>query len=68
MPTPNRPWSATDLRKLRAFAAKGLPSSVAAKRLRRTYGATRFKAHDEGIRFRSLGRAHSEAQRARYAA
>lgn len=61
-----RPWSKSDLYNLRNFAKRGDSSREAAVKLKRSPGAVRFKAHAMRIRFVSLGRAFSKAQRARY--
>lgn len=61
-----RPWSLRDIANLRAFAKRGDSNRVAAKKLRRSPGAVRYKAHVMRIRFVSLGRAFSRAQRERY--
>lgn len=50
-------WSAADVRRLKAYAGKGVSSRVAAEKLGRAPGATRFKAMVEGISFRSVTRA-----------
>lgn len=62
----NVPWSALDIRLLRRFARRGDSAREAASLLGRSYGATRFKAMTAGVRFMSLGRAHSRAQKRRW--
>lgn len=60
MPSPilfMRPWSKTDVKKLRTFAKKRVSSRVAAEKLGRSPGATRFKAMKVGVKFRSINRA-----------
>lgn len=52
-----RPWSAADLKKMRALARRRISARVAAKALRRSPGAVRFKACMIGVRFRSIERA-----------
>lgn len=51
-----RPWSKSDVRALRAMAKRKLSARVAAIALRRSPGATRFKAMVEGVSFRSTNR------------
>jgi hypothetical protein len=50
----NSPWSAADLKKLRALAKAKLSARLAAKELGRTTGAVKFKAMTLGIRFRAI--------------
>jgi hypothetical protein len=42
---------------MRKLALRHISARVAAKSLRRSPGAVRFKAMNEGIRFRSINRA-----------
>lgn len=61
-----KPWTDRQVAKLRECAAADMPASAAAKLLGRSYGATRQKALYEGIRFKSLGKRHSQLQRKRW--
>lgn len=49
-----RPWTERDLKTLATLAKKGLSSRQAAAKLRRTTGATKFKAMVVGIRFHAI--------------
>jgi predicted lipoprotein len=60
-------WTDSDFDRLVSFARMGLSSTDAAKSLRRSPGAVRFKAFKNGIRFTSLGVTHSRKQKARWA-
>jgi hypothetical protein len=60
-------WTENDMGQLRACAKLGYSSTEAAKNLRRSPGAVRFKAFKNGIRFTSLGVTHSRKQKARWA-
>lgn len=51
-----RPWTDRDVRTLRRCAKKRMPAWQAAKALRRSPGATRYKAMVEGVSFRSINR------------
>lgn len=57
MKNTNKPWSSTDTRRLRRYANAKVSARVAAEKLGRSPGATRFKAMVEGISFRSINRA-----------
>lgn len=52
-----KPWSAADLKKMRALAKQRVSARIAAGKLGRSPGAVRFKAMNEGISFRSINRA-----------
>lgn len=54
--TAPRPWSERDVAKMRALAKKRMSARLAAKALRRSPGATRFKAMVLGVSFRSINR------------
>lgn len=62
-----REWTTSNVEDLEAYASRGESSTFAAKLLRRSPGAVRFKAQALGIRFKSLGARHSRLQRARWA-
>lgn len=49
-----RPWLAGDLKKMRELARKRMSARLAAKALRRTTGAVKYKAMTEGIRFHAI--------------
>jgi hypothetical protein len=49
-----RPWTAADLKKLRAKAKQRASARQAARALGRTVGATKFKAMTEGVRFHAI--------------
>jgi hypothetical protein len=51
-----KPWSATDVKQLRALAKARLSSTAVARKLKRTRGAVAQKALVLGIRFRSINR------------
>lgn len=59
MPTATRPkpWTPAQVRRMRSLAVRGKSTAQAAKALRRSPGAVRFKAMNEGISFRSINRA-----------
>jgi len=61
-----RAWSKRDTSYLRRLAKAGRTSREAAKSLKRSWGAVRWKAAALRIRFEALGRAFSRKQRARY--
>jgi hypothetical protein len=46
-------WSASDVQRMRRYARAGLTSKTAAVCLRRSWGATRYKACMIGVNFRS---------------
>ncbi len=50
----NRPWSGRDLATLKAKARQRASAREAAKTLRRSCGAVRYKAMVEGVTFRSI--------------
>lgn len=50
----NRPWSPTDVSRMRELAKKKLPATAAAPKLGRTVGSVKYKAMIEGIRFRAI--------------
>lgn len=50
------PWSRRDVRVLRQCAKQRKPAWKAAEQLKRTPGATRYKAMVEGVSFRSINR------------
>ncbi len=52
-----RPWSKSDVRKMRALARQRISARIAARKLRRSPGAVRYKAMIEGVSFRSINRA-----------
>lgn len=58
-----RPWTPTDNKKLRALARQRLSARVAAKKLRRSPGAVRYKAMMEGVSFRSINRRPARGRR-----
>jgi hypothetical protein len=47
-------WTASELRKMRTLARKGVSSRLAAVELGRTRGGVAFKAMNEGIRFHAV--------------
>jgi hypothetical protein len=49
-----RPWTESDVKKMRELAQKGLSSRLAAIKLRRTRGAVAFKAMTLGIHFSAI--------------
>lgn len=49
-----KPWSDAELRRMRRLAMRGKSTREAAEALKRTPGATRYKAHVAGISFREL--------------
>jgi hypothetical protein len=49
-----QPWTAADLKKLRAKAKERASARQAAKVLGRTTGAVKFKAMVEGVRFHAI--------------
>lgn len=51
-----KPWSVAEVQKLRKFAKARMTSREAARRLKRSPGATRYKAMMEQISFRSGNR------------
>lgn len=51
-----RPWSPRDCARLRQLAKAKVSARVAAGRLRRSPGATRYKAMVMGVSFRSINR------------
>lgn len=53
-----RPWSKTDVRRMRGYARKRISARVAAGKLRRSPGAVRYKAMMVGVHFRSINRKH----------
>lgn len=53
----NAPWTPADNKKLRALAKAKVSARVAAEKLGRSAGATRYKAMMEGVSFRSINRA-----------
>jgi hypothetical protein len=56
MKNSNKPWTPKDLSTLRQLARRRLSSRLAAAKLGRSNGATRYKAMCEGISFRSINR------------
>lgn len=50
----NAPWTSWELTRLRKFASDGVTSSVAADKLGRSRGATRYKAMTERIEFHGV--------------
>lgn len=56
MPTPTRPkpWTPAQVARMRALARRGKSTAEAARALKRSPGALRFKAHTSGISFREL--------------
>lgn len=57
-----REWSKWDVSRLRWLVEKGYSGAEAAKDLRRSYGALRFKAHKLGVKFR-IQRARSRGKK-----
>ncbi len=51
-----RDWTDADKAKLKALAKAKVSSKEAAKQLKRSPGATRYKAMELGVKFRSNGR------------
>lgn len=51
-----QPWSAEDLKKLRAFVRQNMPTGVLSVKLQRPETAIRSKAHREGISLRPTNR------------
>lgn len=51
-----RDWTERDVRVMRKCAKAKLPARVAAEKLGRSPGATRYKAMMEGVSFRSINR------------
>lgn len=49
-----KPWSKVDVARMRKIAARGQSSTAAARALRRSPGAVRFKAMVEGVRFHAV--------------
>jgi len=49
-----RPWKPADVAKMKRLAGEGLSARLAAKELRRTTGAVKFKAMAEGVRFHAI--------------
>lgn len=49
-----QPWGATELAKMRKLARERMSARLAAKALRRTVGATKYKAMTEGVRFHAI--------------
>lgn len=47
----NRPWSKTDMRKMRKLAAQKKSARMAARSLGRTPGSVKYKAMVKGVRF-----------------
>jgi hypothetical protein len=52
----NRPYTKTDMRRMRRFAANRTSARVTASLMGRSPGAVRYKAMMEGVRFRSINR------------
>lgn len=50
----NKPWTATDLLKLRGYAKLKMSARQAAEKLGRSTGAVKFKAMTEGVRFHKI--------------
>ncbi|HWH38399.1 MAG TPA: hypothetical protein VNU21_01070 [Usitatibacter sp.] len=50
-------WSAANERKMRALAKQRISARIAAQKLGRSPGATRYKAMMPGVSFRSINRA-----------
>lgn len=50
----NAPWTAADLKKMRALAKARMSARLAAVELGRSPGAVKYKAMAEGIRFRFI--------------
>jgi hypothetical protein len=51
------PWTAAEMRRMRQFAKAKVSARVAAQKLGRSPGATRYKAMMEGVSFKSINRA-----------
>lgn len=49
-----RPWKPSELVRLRSLARRGKSTAEAARALKRSPGALRYKAHVSGISFREL--------------
>lgn len=49
-------WSASDMKKLRKLAGEKVSARIAAGKLGRSPGATRYKAMVEGVKFQSINR------------
>lgn len=52
-----REWSPADVKKMRQLAKSKISARIAAQKLGRSPGATRYKAMMEGVSFRSINRA-----------
>jgi hypothetical protein len=51
------PWTDAEVRRMRELAKKRVSARIAATKLGRSAGATRYKAMIEGVSFRSINRA-----------
>jgi hypothetical protein len=63
LPSHNAPWSAADLKLMRALARQKLSARLAARELGRSTGAVKYKAMVEGIRFRFIEQPKGVQQR-----
>jgi hypothetical protein len=59
----SKPWTATDLLKLRGYAKEGLSARQAAEKLGRSTGAVKFKAMVERVRFRAINQPRGTQRR-----
>lgn len=58
-----KPWTPTDIQKMRELAKRRISARIAAKALKRSPGAVRFKAMMVGVSFRSIDRRPARTRR-----
>lgn len=58
-----KPYTAADLKKMRALAKSGVSARIAAEELGRSRGAVAYKAMIEGISFRSIAQKRGTQRR-----